>query len=86
MGKRAKKQETPLRRPGGRPQRRMPPGWVGASDIAVAVGFGPRWVRRHMGSFAVRLNGRDYRWRVNEVNQWLGSNALPPLPDVGTET
>lgn len=72
---------SPLHHLGGRPRRRMPAGWIGAEGIAPAVGYGARWVRRHLGHLAARLNKRDYRWRVEDVNAWLRSNGLPPLPE-----
>ena len=81
MGSTSKKTETPLKRPGGRPKRRLPQGWVAASDIALAVGFGPRWVRQNLGALAIRLNNRDYRWRTSDVNQWLVERGLSPLAE-----
>src|SRR5262245_55018316 len=66
------------RRTPGRPARKLPGGWLSAKDISALVGYGDRWVRRHLGHLATKLNGRDYRWRDTVVLEWLKSKGLMP--------
>ena len=85
MNRRRSNGEQPKRRKSraiprspGRPSQVMPRGWLTAKHIAPLVGFGPRWVKRHMGEFAFKPNGRDYRWRIQDVDRWLTEHGLPP--------
>lgn len=59
----------------GRPRRKLRPGWLSAEDIAELLPYGARWVRRHLGSLALRLNRRDYRWRQEDVHAWLADRG-----------
>lgn len=85
MGKRRRHEQRwkriearPIQPLPGRPIRVMPSGWLTAKEIAPFVGFSPRWVKRHLGQFAFKPNGRDYRWRVEDVDRWLTEHGLPP--------
>lgn len=63
----------------GRPKRVLPGGWLSAEQIAPIVGYSSRWVRRHLGHLAKRLNGRDYRWRETDVQAWIESQEPAPV-------
>lgn len=69
--RRDSKYERHITRVAGRPKRVIPPGWLTADKIAFLLGVSRRWVYRHLGGIAHRLNARDYRWRCDEIDRWL---------------
>ena len=68
----AVRRPLPLAGPRGRPPRCIPPGWISAKDLSKRLNVSTTWVYRRLAHLAVRLDARDYQWRVSAVELHLG--------------